>query len=79
MTNGKNIGMALFVGGIVLLSAYGLSLGYQDLVTSLDVVAGFFVGMILIGLIILIVSIIFEQRRDSKRMQEELREEDLRP
>jgi hypothetical protein len=79
MINGKSIGMALFGGGIVLLVVYGLYLGFSDLLDSLDVVAGFFTAMVLVGLVILVVSIIFEQRRDAKKMRESLREEDLKP
>jgi len=79
MNNGKNIGMALFVGGIVLFIFYGLYLGFSDLINALDVITGFFIGMILIGFSILAASIIFEQRRDTKKMKEELREEDLKP
>jgi len=79
MNNGKNIGMALFVGGIVLSIFYGLYLGFSDLINALDVITGFFIGMILIGFSILVASIIYEQRRDTKKMKEELREEDLKP
>ena len=79
MNNDKNIGMVLFVGGLVLLIGYGLFLGFSDLIEALDVITGFFIGMILIGFVILVVSIIFEQRRDTKKMKEELREEDLKP
>ena len=79
MTNGKNIGMVLFIGGIVLFSAYGLYLGFSDLLKAIDVITGFFIGMILIGFAILVVSIIFEQRRETKKMKEDLSEEDLKP
>ena len=36
MNNGKNIGMVLFVGGLVLLIGYGLFLGFSDLIEALD-------------------------------------------
>ena len=79
MNNGKTVGMILFIGGIILLLAYGLYLGFEELMNSLDFISGVFIGLILIGLIVLIISIIFEQRRDTKKMKEELREEDLKP
>ena len=79
MTNGKSTGMILFVGGIVLLIIYGLYLGISDLLEALDIIAGLIISMILVGFVILVLSIILEQRRETKKMQEKLREEDLRP
>jgi hypothetical protein len=46
---------------------------------ALDIVTGFFVGLILIGFIVLLVSIIIEQREGTKKMKEEISEEDLEP
>ena len=77
--NGKTIGMILFIGGIILLIAYGLYLGFDELMNSLDLISGIFVGLIIIGLIVLLVSIIIEQRRDTKETMKDIKKEDLEP
>jgi len=46
---------------------------------TLDYVTGFVIGLIVIGLIVLFASILIEQRRDTKKMKEEIKEEDLEP
>jgi len=79
MNNGKTVGMILFIGGIILLLAYGLYLGFEELMKSLDLISGVFIGLILIGLIVLIISIIFEQRRDTKENMKDIKKEDLEP
>ena len=79
MINGKTIGMILFLGGIILLIGYGLFLGFEDLMEALDVVSGFFIGLIFIGLITLIVSIYFEQKKDTKETMKDIKKEDLKP
>jgi len=79
MNNGKTVGMVLFIGGIILLMAYGLYLGFEELMESLDFISGVFIGLILIGLIVLIISIIFEQRRDTKETMKDIKKEDLEP
>jgi len=79
MNNGKTVGMILFIGGIILLIAYGLILGFQELMESLDFISGVFIGIILIGLVVLLISIIFEQRRDTKENLKDIKKEDLEP
>jgi Na+/H+-dicarboxylate symporter len=79
MSNGKTIGMALFVGGIILLIAYGLYLGFEELLEALDFLSGFFLGLIFVGIVVLIISIVIEQRRDTKKMMNEIDKEDLEP
>ena len=79
MNNGKTVGMILFIGGIILLIAYGLYLGFEDLVEAMDLISGFLVGLILIGLIVLIISIVIEQRKDAKETIKEIKKEDLEP
>ena len=79
MINGKNIGLSLFIGGILLLCAYGVYIGLNDILKAFDIITGFFAGMIFLGLVILVVSILMEQRRDTVKMREKLRKEDLRP
>jgi hypothetical protein len=79
MSNGKTIGMILFVGGIILLIAYGLYLGFEELLEALDFLSGFFLGLIFVGIVVLIISIVIEQRRDTKKMMNEIDKEDLEP
>ncbi len=79
MSNGKTIGMVLFVGGIILLIAYGLYLGFEELLEALDFLSGFFLGLIFVGIVVLIISIVIEQRRDTKKMMNEIDKEDLEP
>jgi len=79
MNNGKTIGMVLFVGGIILLLAYGLYLGFEEIIKAMDLITGFLIGLTLIGFIVLIVSIVMEQRSDTKKMKQEIKEEDLKP
>jgi uncharacterized membrane protein len=79
MNNGKTIGMILFIGGIILLLVYGLYLGFEEIVQAMDLITGFLIGLTLIGFIVLIVSIVIEQRNDAKQMKKEIKEEDLKP
>ncbi len=79
MNNGKTVGMILFIGGIILLIAYAIFLGFEDLLKSLDFISGVFIGLILIGLVVLIISIIFEQKRDTKETMKDIKKEDLEP
>jgi len=79
MNNGKTIGMALFFGGIVLLIGYGIFQGFEELMNALDLISGFFIGLIFVGLITLIVSIYFEQKRDTIKTMKSIKKEDLEP
>jgi len=79
MNNGKTVGMILFIGGIILLIVYGLYLGFEDLMESLDVISEVFIGIILIGLAVLIISIVLEQRKDTKETMKDIKKEDLEP
>lgn len=78
MSNGKTIGMVLFVGGIIILIAYGLFLGFQN-IESIDYIIAIGAGTIIIGILTLLISIIIEQREDTKKMKEEISKEDLEP
>jgi len=78
MSNGKTVGMVLFVGGIIILIAYGLFLGFQN-IESIDYIIAIGAGAIIIGILTLLISIIIEQREDTKKMKEEISKEDLEP
>ena len=79
MANGKNIGLGLLILGIVLIIAYGLYQGFEGIIQSLDLLSGLFIGFIIIGFIILIISIIIEQRKDTKKTMKDIKKEDLEP
>ena len=79
MKKGSTIGLILLVAGIVIWIAYGLYLGFDEIMQAIDLVTGFISGLIILGLIVLIVSIVFEQRKDTKKMKEEIKKEDLEP
>ena len=78
MSNGKTVGMVLFVGGIIILIAYGLFLGFQN-IESVDYIIAIGAGAIIIGILTMLISIIIEQREDTKKMKEEISKEDLEP
>jgi len=79
MGKGATAGLILVVAGIIIWIAYGLYLGFEEIMKAIDIITGFVAGLILIGIIVLIVSIIFEQRRGTKKMREEIKKEDLEP
>ena len=79
MKKGTSIGLILMVVGIILWIAYGLYLGFEEIMQVIDYVTGFIVGLILIGLIVMIISIFIEQRKGTKKMREEIKKEDLEP
>jgi len=78
MNNGKKIGMALFVLGLLILIIYGLYQGFQN-IKEIDLVIGLGSGVLLIGLVTLFASIIIEQRQGTKKMKEKISKEDLEP
>jgi hypothetical protein len=79
MNNVKTIGMVLFFGGIGALIIYGLIQGLGELMKSLDFISGVFIGLIIVGFLTLLISIIFEQRKDTKKTMNEIKKEDLEP
>ncbi len=79
MNNGKTIGLVLFLGGIILFFIYGLYLGFEEIIQNLDYITGFLLGIILIGFIVLLISIIIEQRKNTKETMKDIKKEDLEP
>ena len=79
MSKGTLIGFSLLIAGILIWIAYGLYLGFEEIMQALDLVTGFVIGLIIIGLLVLFASIILEQRKDVKKMKEEISKEDLEP
>lgn len=79
MGNGKTLGLGLFIIGIILIIAYGIYQGFEEIMQSMDILSGIFIGLIILGLIILIISIIIEQRKDTKETMKDIKKEDLEP
>ena len=78
MSKGKLIGLFLFAGGILLLLIYGLYQIVQE-ISGIDAIVAIGSGAIVIGIIVLIISIIFEQSSDMKQRKKEIKKEDLEP
>ena len=79
MNNGKTIGMLLFFGGIIAIIVYGLILGFNEIVQSFDLISGILTILIIIGFLILLISIVIEQRKDTKETMKHVKKEDLKP
>jgi len=79
MSKGTLVGFSLLIAGILIWIAYGLYLGFEEIMQALDLVTGFVIGLIIIGLIVLFISIVIEQRKNTKKMKEEIKKEDLEP
>lgn len=79
MSKGSLVGFSLLIGGIIIWIIYGFYLGWDEIMQALDIVTGFVIGLIVIGLIVLFGSILIEQRKDTKKMKEEIKKEDLEP
>jgi len=79
MSKGATLGIILLAAGIIIWIAYGVYLGFEEIMQALDLVTGFVAGLIIIGVIILIVSIVLEQRKDTREMKEKIKKEDFEP
>jgi len=79
MENTKTIGLLMFVGGIILLIIYGLVQDFSAIIEALDIVSGAIIGIIILGLIVLIISIVMEQKKDTKETMKDIKKEDLEP
>ena len=79
MKSGKTLGFVLFIGGLLLLAAYGIIQGFEDLLEALDTVSGLLLALTIIGFAILIVSIIIEQRKGAAENLKDINKEDLKP
>ncbi|EMR74346.1 hypothetical protein MBGDN05_00740 [Thermoplasmatales archaeon SCGC AB-539-N05] len=79
VSKGTLVGFSLLIGGILIWVVYGFYLGFEEIMQALDIVTGFVIGLIVIGLIVLFVSILIEQRKGTKKMKEEIKKEDLEP
>lgn len=79
MKIGKTLGLGLFIGGLFLLIFYGMYLGFEELTNALDLISGLLLGIIILGFIILLISIVIEQRMNTKTTMKDIEKEDLKP
>lgn len=80
MSKRKSFGLYLFALGILILVIYTVYLFIQGIeISQIDIIVAIGSAATIIGLIILMISIIFEQRSDTKKMKEEIKKEDLEP
>ena len=75
----STIGLIMIGLGIILFVLYGIYSGFEEIAESFNIITGIFAAIIIIGFLVLLISIIIEQRRDTQKMKEEIREEDLKP
>ena len=80
MSKRKSYGLYLFVLGILILVIYSIYLFIQGIeISQIDIIVAIGSAATIIGLIILMITIFFEQRSDTKKMKEEIKKEDLEP
>ncbi|MFO7677823.1 MAG: hypothetical protein R6V50_05520 [Thermoplasmatota archaeon] len=79
MKKGITIGFSMLILAIILWIAYGLYIGFEEILQALDIITGLLTGLVVVGIIILFLSIIFEQRDDTKKMKQKINKEDLEP
>lgn len=80
MKKGNSAGMILLVVGIIILLAYGLYQGFENLSwENVDIIIAIGIAAIIIGLLVLFISIVFEQQKGKKKMRDEIKKEDLEP
>ena len=79
MKTGTTIGLALFGGGIILLIIYGIIQGFEELTQAMDLITMALSGIIIIGFLVLLSTIVIEQRKDTKKTMEHIKKEDLKP
>lgn len=79
MKKGITIGFSMLIIAIILWIAYGLYIGFEEIIKALNIVTAILTGLIAVGFLVLLVSIIFEQRNDTKKMKQKIKKEDLEP
>lgn len=76
--NNKTIGMMIFVAGIIFIIGYSLYNGFEEYKqTDPMILTGF--GITTVGFLIIFISLIIEQQKGKKKMNDEISEEDLEP
>ena len=62
-----------------MLILYGLYLGFEEIMNALDLISGVLIGITIVGFFMLIISIIIEQRKNTKTTMKDISKEDLKP
>jgi len=79
MNKGTIAGLSLLVIGFLLWIAYGLYLGFEEIMQALDFITGSIAGLILVGFAVLFISVFIEQQKDKKDFNQKIKKEDLEP
>lgn len=79
MNRGTLLGLCLLILGTLIMIGYSIYLGFEELIASLDLFTGLISGLIIAGLLILFISVFFEQHKDKKEFTKKIRKEDLEP
>ena len=78
----KNItiaGLLFLFGGIVIWILYGLYLGFEEIMQSLNIAILFVIGLIIIGIIMIFISVIVDRYHETEEIKEKISKEDLKP
>ena len=78
----KNItiaGLIFLFGGIVIWIIYGLYLGFEEIMQSLNLATIFIGGLIIIGILVIFVSGTIDRYRETEEIKEKISKEDLEP
>ena len=80
MKKGQIIGLTLLIGGVVLIYLYSATRALQNIdIASVPLAILFGAIAVIIGIIVLLISILFEQTGDMKKRKEEIPKEDFEP
>lgn len=78
----KNItiaGLLFLFGGIVTWILYGLYLGFEEIMQSLNLATIFIGGLIIIGILVIFVSVTIDRYHETEEIKEKISKEDLEP
>ena len=81
MKRSQIIGLTLFIGGIILIYLYSAIQALQNIgaLASIPVLIGLGILAVIIGIIVLFISVLFEQTSDMKKRRKEIKKEDFEP
>ena len=80
MKMGTIIGLILLIGGIIIYALYSIFTSLQTInIATLPLLVLIAGATIVIGIIVLLISIIFEQKKDMDKRKEEIKKEDFEP
>ena len=80
MKKGQAIGVLLLIAGFILIYLYSAIQALQDIdIAPVPIVVIIGILAIIIGVIYLLISVFFEQKKDMRRRKEEIPKEDFEP